>query len=297
MAQTGKDRMIAKSVQRRNYLPASASGAPSVIAPISFIVPQDEKPFYRGQALTGGEPEFAFALENHDVKIADCRPIADALSLSANGFALRHAPTAIVDFYDDEAVRGAYFAEIEALLKEELGAARVVVFDVTRRADSAHGAGNTDGSRTPAFRAHVDYTEGSGPARAREVLGAEDFDRWMACGARVLQVNVWRPIAGPVRRSPLAVADGASVARSDLIATDQIFPDRVGELYHLAHNPAQRWYYAPEMARDEVFLILGWDSAAPKGGNVAPHSAFALPDQESAPTRESIEVRAFVVVE
>lgn len=297
MAQTGKDRMITKPVQRRDHLPASADSANSVTAPISFIVPQDEKPFYRGQALTGGEPEFAFSLEEHDVSIADCRPMADAFSLDSNGFALRHAPTAVADFYNDEAVRGAYFAEIEALLKAELGAARVEVFDVTRRADSASGAANRDGSRNPAFRAHVDYTEDSGPVRAREVLGAEDFDRYMAEGSRVLQVNVWRPIAGPVRRSPLAVADGSSVARSDLIATDQIFPDRVGELYHLAHNPAQRWYYAPEMNGDEVFLILGWDSAARASGPVAPHAAFALPDQDSAPTRESIEVRTFAVIE
>ena len=63
-----------------------------------------------------------------------------------------------------------------------------------------------------------------------------------------------------MQRSPLALADASSVRPEDLIATDQVFPDRVGEIYHLAYDPAQRWYYAPEMSPDEVLLIKGWDS-------------------------------------
>ena len=63
-----------------------------------------------------------------------------------------------------------------------------------------------------------------------------------------------------MRRSPLAVADASSVAAEQLLATDQIFPDRIGEIYQLAHAPTQRWYYAPEITPDEVLLIKGWDS-------------------------------------
>ena len=94
-----------------------------------------------------------------------------------------------------------------------------------------------EGSRGPADRVHVDYTVASGPIRAGDVLGPEEVERILNSGGRIMQVNIWRPITGPVRRTPLALADAASVATPELIATDQIFPDRVGEIYQLAHAP------------------------------------------------------------
>jgi hypothetical protein len=145
---------------------------------------------------------------------------------------------------------------------------------------------------------HVDYTAKSGPQRVKDLLGEEEAERLAASGARIIQLNVWRPIRGPVERSPLALADASSVRAEDLIATDQVFPDRVGEIYHLAHNPAQRWYYAPRMTVDEVLLIKGWDSLDDGRARFTPHGAFDLPDTPAAAApRESIEVRALAVIE
>src|SRR3546814_8145314 len=79
----------------------------------------------------------------------------------------------------------------------------------------------------------------------------DEARRLAESGARIVQVNVWRPIRGTVERSPLALADASSVRREDLIATDQVFPDRIGEIYHLAHDPEQRWYYAPWMTAED----------------------------------------------
>ena len=113
-----------------------------------------------------------------------------------------------------------------------------------------------------------------------------------------MQVNVWRPITGPVRRSPLALADAETVKAGDLIATDQIFPDRVGEIYNLAYDPDQQWYWAPEMAPDEVLLIKGWDSLDDGRARFTPHSAFSPPQvRDDAPPRESIEIRTLVIIE
>src|SRR3546814_2684814 len=72
----------------------------------------------------------------------------------------------------------------------------------------------------------------------------------------------------------------------DLVATDQLFPNRVGEIYHLAYHPAQRWYYAPAMARDEVVLIKGWDSLDDGRARFTPHSAFQLPQQRADRSEE-----------
>lgn len=271
--------------------------AADVIAPLTFIVPQAEKPKFHSQALTGGAVEFFFDTDTQPVPVANLRAQADSFTLDGAGFAFRTAPTAVWDLYDDDTVEGAYFSEIEELLTQEFGASQVVIFDATRRSDGGKGAANRDGNRGPATRIHVDYTALSGPQRAQDVLGEAEYERLIATGARIVQVNVWRPIVGSVQRSPLALADATTVAKEDLIATDQVFPNRVGEIYHLAYNPAQRWYYAPEMTPDEVLLIKGWDSLDDGRARFTPHTAFPLPDQDNAPARESIEIRSFVVIE
>ncbi len=144
-------------------------------------------------------------------------------------------------------------------MRGAVGASRVEVFDVTRRSDARSGAPNRVGLRSPASRVHVDYTVASAP-RVRDVLGATEGERLVAANVPIVQVNVWRPIRGPVERSPLALADAASVRFDDLVATDQIFPDRTGEIYHLRYAPEQRWYYTPRMMQGEVTLIKSLDS-------------------------------------
>jgi hypothetical protein len=269
-----------------------------VSAPLTFITPSDTKPVFHSSAYTGGAPRVFFETERHTVVIQDMRPLAGALSLDHEGFELLRHETAVRDLYDDDAIENVYYPEIEVLLRSLTGASRVVIFDATRRSDGGAGASNRDGLRGPATRVHVDYTEKSGPQRVKDLFGEAEAARLAATGARIVQINVWRPIRGPVQRSPLALADASSIRPEDLIATDQVFPNRVGEIYHLAYDPAQRWYYAPRMRADEVLLIKGWDNLDDGRARFTPHGAFELPDtpRDAAP-RESIEVRTLVVIE
>ena len=269
-----------------------------ISAPLNFIRRQNEKPVFHSSALTGGKPKYFYDTETHTVTISDMREIAEDLSVDREGFELLHHKTAVADLYDDNAVEQAYIPEIETLLRRKFGASQVVIFDVTRRSDGGAGAKIPEGLRGPASQLHVDYTTKSGPRRVRDILGEEEAARLTAAGARIIQINVWRPIHGPVERSPLALADASSARQEDLIATDQIFPDRIGEIYNVAHTPAQRWYYAPRMTTNEVLLIKGWDSLDDGRARFTPHSAFNMPEtRENAPARESIEVRTFVVIE
>lgn len=282
--------------------PAQASArvqeGANVVAPLTFIVPQDAKPVFHSAALTGGTQKLFFETESIAVPIADMRPLAAGLSVDREGFELHRHRTRVADLYDDEAIENRYYPEIEAMLNARFGADRTVVFDATRRSDSKEGAPNPDGLRGPAVRVHVDYTVASGPQRVADILGEDEVERLAESGAQIVQINVWRPISGPVRRTPLAIADASSVAAAELLATDQVFPDRVGEIYQLAHAPTQRWYYAPEMTQDEVLLIKGWDSIDDGRARFTPHGAFPLADAPAdAPARESIEVRALVVIE
>ena len=275
-----------------------ATGTDDVRGALTFTVPQDTKPYFESAALTGGEPRVHFKTEVRRVDVRDMRQVADLLSLDREGFLLVRHETAVDDLYDDEAIAGVYDRELEALLTEATGADRVAVFDHTRRSDSTDGAANPDGFRGPASRVHVDYTVDSGPKRAADALGAQEVDRVLSSGGRIVQINVWRPIRGPVLRTPIALADAGSVRPDELIATDQVFPDRVGEIYQLAHGPDQRWYWAPRMERGEVLLIKSWDSLDDGRARFTPHGAFKLEGQDpDAPPRESIEVRTYLVFE
>ena len=90
---------------------------------------------------------------------------------------------------------------------------------------------------------------------------------------------------------PLALADAGSIDPADLLPSTLIFPHRHGETYALAHNPAQRWYYIPDLGVDETLLIKCWDTDEAVA-RFAPHTGFADPTTPAGtPPRESIEFR------
>jgi len=264
---------------------------------LTYIVRQAEKPYFLSSALTGGAPEVHFKTEQHTVAIHDMRQIE--ANVDQEGFELMNHSSTLDNFYDDQAITNVYNSEITNLLRNRFGASEVHIFDHTRRSDSPTGAANPDGLRGPATRVHCDYTDKSGPQRAKDAMGKEAYDAAIARGARILQVNVWRSISSePVRRAPLALAASNSVPAADLIATDQRFPNRTGEIYQLAFGSEHVWYYAPLMSRDEIILIKGWDTIRDGRAVYTPHGAFQLPNQDpEAPARESIETRTFIVVE
>ncbi|MFY0991212.1 CmcJ/NvfI family oxidoreductase [Halomonas sp. C05BenzN] len=267
-------------MQRTTDMPAS------VTATLNYLVKRDAKPYVHTEALTGdSEPHYFAEEEAREVTLHDGRPLADGLSLDRQGFELHRQETAVDDLYDDASVETAYYAEVEALIKALTGASRVVIFDHTRRSDAEQRD-----IRGPASRVHNDYTEHSGPERIRDVLGRDEAAALEA--VPVAQINLWRPIRGPVQRSPLALLDATTLDPGDLLATDLVYPDRIGEIYHLAYNPRQRWYYFPDMRRDEALLIKGYDSRRDGRARFTPHTAFQDPrTPPGAPPRESIEVR------
>jgi hypothetical protein len=112
---------------------------------------------------------------------------------------------------------------------------------------------------------------------------------------RYAKINLWRPIRGPVLRSPLALCDATTLSQENLVASDLRYPDRTGETYAVTFNPGQRWYYFPKMEADEAVLIRCFDSAREGPARFSAHGAFDDPDTPAdAPPRESIESRALV---
>jgi hypothetical protein len=241
-----------------------------------------------------GIPQRTGEYDAHAVMIRNARPLAAELSLDVEGFALLSAPSAFAGFHDDEAIRSAYYPEVEHLLAEATGAALVINFDHNVR-NAARAALGEAGIRGPVPRTHNDFTWRSGPDRARRELELRGLDARALLGRRFAIVNLWRPIGRAVEKSPLALCDARTIADEDLVVADLVYRDRTGETFALRHSPAQRWYHFPRLSPDEAILIKGYESD-PRAARFSPHSAFDDPTSPAdAPERESIETRALVI--
>jgi hypothetical protein len=93
---------------------------------------------------------------------------------------------------------------------------------------------------------------------------------------------------------PLAVAEAPSVRFEELVTSDPVYPNGVGETHNVAFSPEHRWHYVKEQRPDEMLLIKCYDSRTDVA-HFAPHTAFLVPDVlVDAPIRESIELRTLV---
>ena len=240
-----------------------------------------------------GEPTTNVVNEPRRVTIRDLRARDTDPMLDREGFTLIRHVTAVRDFGNEEEVRTRFYPEVEHALTAATGASRVFIFDHTirRRIPGAADRGaNTP--RQPVARVHVDHTVRSGPRRVRDLL-PDEADELLR--ARVQIINLWRPLVGPLRDFPLAMADARSIAFDELIPSDLVYPNRVGETYSVRHNPRHRWFYAPDMQPDEALLLKCFDSATDGRARFSPHTAFQDPAAgPDTPPRESIEARALV---
>jgi len=218
------------------------------------------------------------------------RPLAGRLSLDEQGFVLVEHKTKVADFFDLEQLQSVYYPEIEQLIKSTSGAARVVIFDHTLRSgDQTEREAKL--IREPVLSAHNDYTEWSGPNRLREVLPDEAES---LLERRFAIIQVWRAINQPIQSNPLAVADAKSVALDDFLVAERRYPHRVGQTYRLKYNPNHRWFYFPEMRRDEALVFKVYDSETDGRARFTPHTSFKDPTSPvNAWPRQSIEMRAF----
>lgn len=159
---------------------------------------------------------------------------ASEFNTDISGFGLQHWPSAEKAFVDDAAVRGAYYADVEAVLRANCDALasnvgtgkngannkvrKVVIFDHTiRRRDP-------DSPRGPVQQVHVDQTPAAAAARVRRHLPAEEAEELLK--HRFQLINVWRPISHIAADHPLAVIDWRSTRPGDFFAVDLLYPKR-----------------------------------------------------------------------
>jgi hypothetical protein len=227
-------------------------------------------------------------LDPHKVTIRNGRLRAQDLVLDREGFRFVRHDTKVGDFYDDDDVRKVYYPEMEALVKAESGASRVVVFDHTlRTADDAVREQRKIREVVP--RVHNDYTEWSAPQRVRDLL-PDEADALLK--RRFAIVQVWRPIRLPVESFPLAICDARSVSTDDLVVSERRYQHRVGQTYAITYNPKHKWFWFPRMRREEAIVFKVFDSEKDGRARWTAHTAFDDPTSPpNARPRESIEIR------
>lgn len=177
---------------------------------------------------------------------------AAGFTTDSAGFSLLREPTSATEatFLDDAAVRSAYYAEVEALLRKHLPdgsnngpatngttngvhgnnngtngtkagqkVSKVVIFDHTIRRRTP------DSPRRPVQLVHVDQTAGAAAARVRRhVKDPAEAERLLQ--GRYQIVNVWRPIGRAASEFPLGVIDWRSTTPDDFVAVDLLYPKR-----------------------------------------------------------------------
>jgi len=226
-------------------------------------------------------------IDGHIMPVADARALGG--SLDAEGFVLVPHASCVTDFANPAEVAAKHPGEIVALILDLTGADAVFCTSpgILRFSEASGRAGALDNSM-PARFAHVDSTADTNRGFAHASLPEGRAMR------RYAHFNVWRTFSGTPQDVPLAVCDARSVPQSSLMVADAIF-DQAGrpewgfESWLVAHDPAHRWAWFPDMTRDEAIVFRTGDSDNPRP---VPHVAFDNPlAPADAPPRASIEMR------
>jgi hypothetical protein len=105
----------------------------SIEATVNYFLETGEQPFTAtGEPGSldvrtgGGQDPCAVMIRNGRLAPAD-------FTLDRNGFRFVRHDTKVADFFEEAEIRATYYPEMEALVKAQSGASRVVVFDHTLR--------------------------------------------------------------------------------------------------------------------------------------------------------------------
>lgn len=261
-----------------------------VIAPINYVVRGEKATFNAGDRSKSYWPA-----EEHQVTFHDVRPIREALSFDRNGFILLDEPTPFTSFDDKTAIDAQYAPEVEAMVKRETGADKVISFGAVIRTN----ASDAHGHNQPAFGAHVDYGRETVSDFTRDLLPEEEAERRLK--GRFMLINAWRPIVR-VESAPFAVCDASTVYPEDMFPSEVVgglgdFNRRSLWGFNLAYNPVHKWYWVPDMPPEDILLFKLFDSDD-SVTQFTGHTAFDPPGlpADAAP-RQSIELRVIAFLD
>ena len=204
-------------------------------------------------------------------RIEDARPLQEGRNeaelLEDHGFVLLNSPHSVSNWGDREDVTETYLPQVEEMIRTRLYPGRELLVMqppfVIRR-----GAGTETPQYGTGIHCDHDRTADDYQHNLEAFAGKEIAAQWRARLDRgdvdtMVVLDFWRPTMDePLRHMPLVLCDPDSIDPDDMISTalEGIAPN--GAATHhigLKHNPGQRWYYYPEMTRDEVLVFKLFD--------------------------------------
>lgn len=226
--------------------------------------------------------------------------LAGPFTLDEHGFCLTHHQSAVTDWEENYAGDSAYAAEVIAVVQRLTGADFVIPMGGMIRTSGK----TSETVQPPAAEAHVDFTTRSAQRLANALYrkarpDGAGYDRFIA-------FSLWRVLSPPPQDMPLALCEAGSVRDDEGTANtkvdvdeiptgDALFAPIAGEedmaaatIFH--HSSDHRWWYFPDMARDEAILIKFHDSDHARAWR-APHTAFRDTSRPDAVERRSMEFR------
>ena len=109
----------------------------AIEATVNYILDNGEKIFTQTAAPGSTDVRSGGTVDPHRVTIRNARLQAGPFALDREGFRFVRHDTKVADFFNEDEIRRVYYPEMEALVKAESGASRVVVFDHTLRTADA----------------------------------------------------------------------------------------------------------------------------------------------------------------
>jgi hypothetical protein len=83
---------------------------------------------------------------------------------------------------------------------------------------------------------------------------------------KISHCSTWRPI-NKVDAFPLALCDHRTVDKDDLVETDVVNEDYVGETYSVKYNPKHLFYWLKDQRPDELCVFVTFDSQNSPAGS------------------------------
>jgi hypothetical protein len=233
------------------------------------------------------------------VPIYDLRGKENDFHLDKNGFELHNYNGNIHNpFEDNSKAQQSYYEDITNVLKNRLGASRVIVFwHVIRFRGPPRPADQCDPThKNPVFYPHVDSDPTAAKLKVIEILGEEEAQKLM--NNRFQIINVWKPFGpNPIVNTPLTICDYQSLdVKNDIHLSEVRGSESTVSIYVVSQNikNTQKWYYVSNMKSNEMFVFKIFDSNT----NVAQfgaHTAFSNTNAPSTNTEQcSIEMRCLV---
>lgn len=256
----------------------------------NYLGPMDEPPLFCGDQRENDR----INLVPHRMEVLDMRETAP--ELAREGFMLGHLPLDVGTDGDVEAIARVYRPLAEDYVRQLTGAAKVVARMPMVRW-SPRGPRPERINSQPADYVHADFSREDFRAMAAALVADDpEADRWLS--GRYAVIQTWRALSPPPQDLPLALMDRRTIRAEDVVVAHNIVGKGESEQRFLnftfRHHPDQRWSYVSDMARDDVMVFVGFDSAEDTIPGV-PHSAFdyELASGRACLPRMSCELRVF----